>query len=213
MRLETFRDLHNSEREWKYKLDDIIVIPIAILTGVGSIISFIVANRPIALNLGGYINLGLIILTLISVLFSLVCYTLSYINIANWSKGYDYSHPTACNEVNAFRDELIGEGKTDSIVEKETDDFLAEMFSDCRDENFKINQSRAKKVGYGRLFLLISVFLTFLLSIMFIFSSMKFQETNFAKKPKTTVKVNEGAVKSGKTLLTTTPKPDSGTKK
>ncbi|SDS84217.1 hypothetical protein SAMN05216490_1924 [Mucilaginibacter mallensis] len=213
MRLESFRDLYNSEREWKYKLDDIILIPIAILTGVGSIVSFIVINHPITLNFEGYINLGLIILTLISVLCSLVSYTLSYVNISNWSIGYDYSHPTACNDVNAFRDELISEGKTDLIVEKETDDFLAEMFSDCRDGNFKTNEHRAKRVGYGRLFLLISVFLTFFLSIMFIFSSMKFQEINFAKKPPTTVKVTEGSIIKDKTLLIATPKPDSGKKK
>jgi len=215
MRLDSFRQLYDSEREWKYKLDDVILVPIAILTGIGSIVSFIISNHPVESGIFGYIYLGFVILTFISVFLSLIFYTLSYINIRNWSKGYDYSHATPCNEINDYRKELINEGQTEDEADKGVEDFLIETFSDSRDDNLKINTQRAKKVGYGRLFLLIAVFFTFFLSIMFIFKTMKFQDINFAKKPKTTVKVNEGAVQDNKTLLTShpKPKPDTGTKK
>jgi hypothetical protein len=213
MRLDTFQKLYEIEREWKYKLDDVILIPIAILTGVGSIVSYIVSIHPLTTNWFGYTSVGIVVLTVSSILLSLIFYALSYVNVRNWKKGYDYSHPTACTDINQYRIELISEGKTEDEADKEVDNFLIEVFSDCRDDNAKINYTRTQNVGYGRLFLLISVFLTFIISIMFIFNTMKFQDIVLAKKPKTTVKVTEGAIQVGKTLLNgQKPKPDSSGK-
>ena len=175
MRLEQYQHLYELEREWKYKLDDVILIPIAIITGLCSILYLIIENKIFENNLLDYLFLFFYLVDIILIFISTIFYILSYIKPDFKQYGYQYSHIISCDSIEKYRKTLIEEdGKTPLIANEEIEGFFIESLVECTDDNRKNNRERARYVSKARLFLYIAIVFTFIISTFFTITKMKF---------------------------------------
>ena len=129
--LEIYKEFYFREIDRKNELNNIINIPIIIITGIISV-QFYFYSQQIENSLKIYLEV-LSIISALSILYSIFYLLKSF---GNFFKNHSYKELNEMNSIYKYERELIKEQKKIADAESLFLEYLNEQFSDCASHNF-----------------------------------------------------------------------------
>lgn len=203
--LEIYKEFYFREIDRKNELNNIINIPIIIITGIISV-QFYFYSQQIENSLKIYLEV-LSIISALSILYSIFYLLKSF---GNFFKNHSYKELNEMNSIYKYERELIKEQKKIADAESLFLEYLNEQFSDCASHNFLINKTRTEDIAKSKKGIFISIICTILFSIIFLISiitmAKKTENTKPIVKPVTTVQQPQSVLIKNSKQTKETPK-------
>ncbi|BDB52149.1 hypothetical protein [Flavobacterium ammonificans] len=200
--LEIYKEFYFREIDRKNELNNIINIPIIIITGIISV-QFYFYSQQIENSLKIYLEV-LSIISALSILYSIFYLLKSF---GNFFKNHSYKELNEMNSIYKYERELIKEQKKTADAESLFLEYLNEQFSDCASHNFLINKTRTEDIAKSKKGIFIS---TILFSIIFLISiitmAKKTENTKPIVKPVTTIQQPQSVLIKNSKQTKETPK-------
>lgn len=143
--LEIYKEFYFREIDRKNELNNIINIPIIIITGIISV-QFYFYSQQIENSLKIYLEV-LSIISALSILYSIFYLLKSF---GNFFKNHSYKELNEMNSIYKYERELIKEQKKIADAESLFLEYLNEQFSDCASHNFLINKTRTEDIAKSK---------------------------------------------------------------
>ncbi len=203
--LEIYKEFYFREIDRKNELNNIINIPIIIITGIISV-QFYFYSQQIENSLKIYLEV-LSIISALSILYSIFYLLKSF---GNFFKNHSYKELNEMNSIYKYERELIKEQKKIADAESLFLEYLNEQFSDCASHNFLINKTRTEDIAKSKKGIFISIICTILFSIIFLISiitmAKKTENTIPIVKPVTTIQQPQSVLIKNSKQTKETPK-------
>lgn len=203
--LEIYKEFYFREIDRKNELNNIINIPIIIITGIISV-QFYFYSQQIENSLKIYLEV-LSIISALSILYSIFYLLKSF---GNFFKNHSYKELNEMNSIYKYERELIKEQKKTAVAERLFLEYLNEQFSDCASHNFLINKTRTEDIAKSKKGIFISTICTILFSIIFLISiitmAKKTENTKPIVKPVTTIQQPQSVLIKNSKQTKETPK-------
>ena len=166
--LDLYKEFYFREIDRKDQLNRAVNIPILVISAIISI-QFYLFNHTLSLNV---LTIGKVFgsLTFLSLLISLFYLVKSY---SNFFLSHTYKELANMVEVRNFETKLIEEQGNKKDAEFLFYEYLIDEFSSCAKHNFIVNKIRTEDLAHAKKILFISVFLTVIFSMIYIFSIIK----------------------------------------
>lgn len=166
--IEFYKEFYFKEIDRKNELNNLINIPILVVTTIISI-NFFLFSQKLNCNIllfGKFIS----IINLVSVL-----YTTFYLlkSFSNFFKTHRYKELTNMNKILNYENELNDEQENESDADYLFLEYLKTEFADCATHNFLINKTRTEDIAKSKKGIFISIIITLLFSIIYIISISK----------------------------------------
>jgi hypothetical protein len=203
--IEIYKEFYFREIDRKNELNNIINIPIIIITGIVSV-QFYFYSQQIENSLKIY----LVVLSIISALS--ILYSIFYLlkSFSNFFKNHSYKELNEMNSIYKYERELLKEQKEIADAESLFLEYLNEQFSDCASHNFLINKTRTEDIAKSKKGIFISIICTIFFSIIFLISintmAKKTENTKPIVKPVTTVQQPQSVLIKNSKQTKETPK-------
>lgn len=203
--LEIYKDFYFREIDCKHELNNIINLPILIITGIISV-QFYFYSQQIEIFLKIYLEI-LSIICALSLLYSIFYLLKSF---SNFFKNHSYKELNEMNAIYEYERELIREQKKIEDAECLFLEYLNEQFSDCASHNFLINKTRTEDIAKSKKGIFISIICTILFLIIFLISittmAKKTENTKPIVKPVTTIQQPQSVLIKNSKQTKRTPK-------
>ncbi|WP_291104070.1 MULTISPECIES: hypothetical protein [unclassified Flavobacterium] len=203
--LEIYKEFYFREIDRKNELNNIINIPILIITGIISV-QFYFYSQQIENSLKIYLEV-LSIICALSILYSIFYLLKSF---GNFFKNHSYKELNEMNSIYKYERELIKEQTKIADAESFFLEYLNEQFSDCASHNFLINKTRTEDIAKSKKGIFISIICTILFSIIFLISiitmAKKTENTKPIVKPVTTIQQPQSVLIKNSKQTKETPK-------
>lgn len=203
--IEIYKEFYFREISRKNELNNIINIPIIIITGIVSVQFYFYSQQ-----IENFLKLYLIVLSIISALS--ILYSIFYLlkSFSNFSKNHNYKELNEMNSIYKYERELIKEQKEIADAESLFLEYLNEQFSDCASHNFLINKTRTEDIAKSKKGIFISIICTIFFSIIFLISiitmAKKTENTKPIVKPITTIQQPQSVLIKNSKQTKETPK-------
>ena len=184
--LEIYKEFYFKEIDRKNELNNVINIPILIITGIISVQFYFYSQQ-----MEIYIKIYLEVLSIICALG--ILYSIFYLlkSFSNFFKNHSYKELNEMNSIYKYERELINEQDKIADAENLFLVYLNEQFSDCASHNFLINKTRTEDIAKSKTGIFVSIISTILISIIFLITNItmakKNENTEPIVKPVTTV--------------------------
>jgi hypothetical protein len=184
--LEIYKEFYFREINRKNELNNVINIPILIITGIISVQFYFYSQQ-----MEIYIKIYLEVLSIICALG--ILYSIFYLlkSFSNFFKNHSYKELNEMNSIYKYEKELINEQDKIAVAENLFLVYLNEQFSDCASHNFLINKTRTEDIAKSKTGIFVSIISTILISIIFLITNItmakKNENTEPVVKPVTTV--------------------------
>lgn len=203
--LEIYKEFYFREIDRKNELNNIINIPILIITGIISV-QFYFYSHQIENHLKIYLEF-LSLICLLSIIYSVIYLLKSF---SNFFKNHSYKELNEMNAIYNYEKELIKEQAKITDAESFFLEYLNEQFSDCASHNFLINKTRTEDIAKSKKGIFISIICTILFSIIFLISiitmAKKTENTKPIVKPVTTIQQPQSVLIKNSKQTKETPK-------
>lgn len=176
--LEIYKEFYFREIDRKNELNNIINIPILIITGIISV-HFYFYGQQIENHLKIYLEF-LSLICLLSIIYSVIYLLKSF---SNFFKNHSYKELNEMNAIYNYEKELIKEQAKITDAESFFLEYLNEQFSDCASHNFLINKTRTEDIAKSKKGIFISIICTILFSIIFLISIITMAKKTENTKP------------------------------
>jgi hypothetical protein len=161
--LEFYKEIYFREIDRKNELNNIINIPILIITGIISV-QFYFYNQQIENSLKIFLEV-LSLICALSILYSMFYLLKSF---GNFFKNHSYKELNEMKSIFNYEKDLIKEQIRIEDAENIFLEYLSEQFSDCASHNFLINKTRTEDIAKSKKGIFISIICTILFSIIFL---------------------------------------------
>ena len=184
--LDFYKEFYFREIDRKNELNNVINIPILIITGIISVHFYFYTQQ-----IQNSFKIYLFILSFIAGVS--IIYSTFYLlkSFSNFFKNHSYKELNEMKVIYKFERDLITEQSKVEDAEKLFSESLVEQLSDCESHNFLINKTRTEDIAKSKIGIFISVITSILFSIIFLISILTMEtkeETNKSSvKPVSTV--------------------------
>ncbi len=203
--LEIYKEFYFREIDRKNELNNIINIPVLIITGIISV-QFYFYSQKIENYLIIYLEF-LSLICLLSIIYSIIYLSKSF---SNFFKNHSYKELNEMNAIYNYEKELIKEQAKIADAESFFLEYLNEKFCDCASHNFLINKTRTEDIAKSKKGIFISLISTILFSIIFLISiitmAKKTENTKPIVKPVTTIQQPQSVLIKNSKQTKETPK-------
>lgn len=203
--LDIYKEFYFREIDRKNELNNIINIPILIITGIVSVQYYFYSQQ-----IENYLKIYIEFLSLISLLS--IIYSVIYLlkSFSNFFKNHSYKELNQMNTIYNYEIELIKEQAKIKDAESLFLEYLNKQFCDCASHNFLINKTRTEDIAKSKKGIFLSVICTILFSIIFLISiitmAKKTENTKPIVKPVTTIQQPQSVLIKNSKQAKETPK-------